>query len=42
VVRKRLSRKDFLDCLEVMYEEGPQVKYQNPDAWSRPLNMCVV
>jgi len=34
---KRLSRKEFLDCLEAIYEEGPMVKYQNPDAWSRFL-----
>ena len=29
----RLSRKDFLKCLEAMYEEGPAVRYQNPDSW---------
>jgi hypothetical protein len=35
---KRLSREDFLDSLEIIFEEGPLVKYQNPDAWVRPLN----
>ena len=35
---KRLSRKDFLEFLDVILEEGPLVKYQNPDAWVRPLN----
>jgi hypothetical protein len=35
---KRLSRKDFLEFLEVLFEEGPLVKYQNPDAWASPLH----
>jgi len=32
---KRLSRKEFLAFLEVIYEEGPPVRYQNPDSWTR-------
>jgi hypothetical protein len=35
---KRLSRKEFLEFLEVIFEEGPMLKYQNPDAWVRSLN----
>jgi hypothetical protein len=35
---KRLSREDFLEFLEVIFEEGPLVKYPNPDAWVRSLN----
>jgi hypothetical protein len=39
-MNKRLSRKEFLKCVEAMYEEGPPVKYPSPDAWVRaiPLN----
>jgi len=32
-VRKRLSSKDFLTLLKALWESGPKVKYQNPDAW---------
>ena len=33
---KRLSSKEFLQYLDAIYEEGPPVKYQNPDAWIMP------
>jgi hypothetical protein len=26
--------------LEAIWEDGPEVRYQNPDAWVRPLNVC--
>jgi hypothetical protein len=42
VMRKRLSRQDFLECLEAIWEEGPPVKYQNPDAWIQALPLCVI
>jgi hypothetical protein len=34
---KRLSSKDFFEVIEAIWEEGPMVKYQNPDAWIRAL-----
>jgi len=30
---KRLSRKDFDMLLLALSDSGPEVKYQNPDAW---------
>jgi hypothetical protein len=39
-MRKHLSSEDFLLYLEAIWEDGPQVRYQNPDAWVRPLNVC--
>lgn len=36
---KRLSRKEFLKCVEALYEEGPPVRYQNPDAWILPVSV---
>jgi hypothetical protein len=33
---RRLSSKEFLEYLNAIYEEGPTVKYQNPDAWIMP------
>jgi hypothetical protein len=39
---KRLSRKDFLEFLEIIHEEGPVVKYKNPDAWIIPSHLYAV
>jgi hypothetical protein len=40
-MNKRLSSKEFLESLEAIWEEGPLVKYQNPDAWIMPPCMRV-
>ncbi len=40
-LNKRLSHEDFLEFLDVIFEEGPLVKYQNPDAWGQPLHQTV-
>jgi len=29
----RLSREKFLALAEELLQDGPEVKYQNPDAW---------
>jgi hypothetical protein len=30
---KRLSSEKFLECFNVIWQRGPIVRYQNPDAW---------
>jgi len=30
---KKLPRKDFDTLLRALSDNGPKVKYQNPDAW---------
>ena len=32
-MRKRLSSEDFLKRAEELWQAGPKVKYQNPNAW---------
>ena len=32
-MRNRLSRKEFLKLMDELWQSGPKVKYQNPDAW---------
>ncbi len=35
---KCFSRKELFEFLEVIFEEGSMVKYQNPDVWIRSLH----
>jgi hypothetical protein len=30
----RVSREEFLKLAEELLQDGPEVKYQNPDAWT--------
>lgn len=30
---KKLSRDEFLKIAEELRQDGPEVKYQNPDSW---------
>jgi hypothetical protein len=32
-MRKRLSSEDFLKLAGELWQNGPRVKYQNPNAW---------
>jgi len=32
---KRTSSEDFLRAFDAIYKEGPKVKFQNPDAWTK-------
>ncbi|MCJ7559144.1 hypothetical protein MUO79_00820 [Candidatus Bathyarchaeota archaeon] len=34
---KRLSSDKFLECFDAMWQRGPFVKYQNPDAWIKTV-----
>jgi len=31
--QKRLTSEEFLRIYEILWEEGPKVKYVNPDGW---------
>ena len=31
--QKRLSSEEFLKVYDALWKEGPEVKYQTPDAW---------
>jgi len=35
-MKKRMSREEFILILDAILQEGPKVRYQNPDAWSYP------
>lgn len=35
--QKRLSSDEFLKVYETIWREGPKIKYQSPDSWSRPI-----
>lgn len=30
---RKFSKKEFIKLAEELWQEGPEVKYQNPDAW---------
>jgi hypothetical protein len=32
-MKRRLSREDFLELFDLVWEAGPSVRYQNPDNW---------
>jgi len=32
-MKRRMSQKDFSKFYKVIWQSGPQVRYQNPDAW---------
>jgi len=38
-MRKRLSSEDFLKLVEELWQPGPKVKYQNPNAWMAFLDL---
>jgi hypothetical protein len=33
--QKKLSSQEFLKVYETIWQDGPKIKYQNPDAWIR-------
>ena len=35
--QKRLSSKEFLKVHDAIWKDGPKIRYQCPDSWSRPL-----
>jgi hypothetical protein len=35
--QKRLSSDEFLKIYETIWKEGPKIKYQSPDSWSRRI-----
>jgi len=34
----RLSSKDFWRLFELLWEQGPAVRFRNPDAWIKALD----
>lgn len=34
---KRFSREQFRKLAEELWQEGPEVKYKNPDAWTQHM-----
>jgi len=36
--KRNLSSKEFIEQYDRIWQKGPHVKYQNPDAWNRPAN----
>ena len=35
---KKLKSDEFLKLLKALRDNGPKVKYQNPDAWRRRVS----
>jgi hypothetical protein len=36
--KEHLSSKEFLKKADMLWREGPKVKYRYPDAWQRALD----